>query len=184
MRSKLQAAPQGWLTHPFFVPREFRTWLAHHGSLTRRLKQRCQGFSVRPVRVGFVRPNRDERALLQLQAQGLAYVREVVLNCDGKPVVFAHSVVGAAALRGPWAAVTRLGSRPLGEALFSNPRVVRGRLQYRRIDARHALMRQAARAGLVDEGKTLWARRSLFFLQGHALMVTEVFMPAVLTVKS
>lgn len=183
LRFKPEAAAQGWLTHPFFVPREFRGWLANQGSLTRKLRQRCQGFSVRPVRVGFMRPNPDETSLLQLQSHELAYVREVVLNCNGHPAVFAHSVVSPDALRGPWAAVTRLGSRPLGEALFSNPRVVRGRLQYRRIDARHALLRQAVRAGMVPEGKTLWARRSLFTLQGHPLMVTEVFLPAVLSIK-
>ncbi len=183
MRFKLEAAPQGWLTHPFFLPREFRGWLADEGSLTHRLRQRCRDFSVRPVRVGFARPNRDENSLLQLRADELAYIREVVLNCNGQAVVFAHSVVAAGSLRGPWAAVTRLGSRPLGEALFGNPLVARGSLQYRRIEARHALARQAARAGIAVSGKSLWARRSLFSLRGHALLVTEVFLPAVRSLK-
>ena len=183
MRFKLEAAGQGWLTHPFFLPREFRGWLSDQGSLTQRLRQRCHGFSVHPVRVGFIRPNRDENSPLQLRADELAYVREVVLNCDGQAVVFAHSLVAARSLRGPWAAVTRLGTRPLGEALFSDPRVVRGCLQYRRIDVRHPLARQAARAGIAMSGKSLWARRSLFTLQGHPLMVTEVFLPAVLSIK-
>lgn len=180
MRFRLEAAAQGWLTTPFFLPREFRRWLTDQGSLTRRLRGHCRDFSVRPVRVGFARPNRDENDLLQLRTDELAYVREVVLNCDGRAVVFAHSVVAAGSLRGPWAAVTRLGSRPLGEALFSNPLVARGSLQYRRIGARHALARQAARAGLAAARAPLWARRSLFILRGHPLMVTEVFLPAIL----
>jgi chorismate--pyruvate lyase len=183
LRFKLEAAAQGWLTHPFFLPREFRGWLADQGSLTQRLRQRCREFSVRPVRAGFILPNRDENSPLQLRTDELAYVREVVLNCDGRAVVFAHSVVAAASLRGPWAAVTRLGTRPLGEALFSNPRVERGKLQYRRIDKRHALARQAARAGIDVAGKPVWARRSLFTLRGHPLMVTEVFLPAIMAVK-
>ncbi len=184
MHFKLEAAEQGWLRHPFFLPREFRGWLVDQGSLTLRLKQRCTQFSVRPVRVGLHRPNRDEYAALRLRAGRLAYVREVVLNCGGEPVVFAHSVVADASLRGPWAAVTQLGSRPLGEALFSNPRIARGCLQFRRIPPRHALARQARRAGLAASGKPLWARRSLFTLQGQPLMVTEVFLPAVLEVSS
>lgn len=182
LRSQLEISAQGWLAHPFSLPRELRGWLADQGSLTHRLRQRCEAFSVRPVRVGFMRPNRDESPVLQLGGDELAYVREVVLNCNGRAVVFAHSVVAASALRGPWAAVTRLGTRPLGEALFSDPCVTRGRLQYRRIDMRHALARQAARAGIPLAGKSLWARRSLFNLQGHPLMVTEVFLPAVLAI--
>ena len=180
---KLETASQGWHTPPFFLPREFRGWLADQGSLTRRLRQHCREFSVRPVRVGFARPNRDEGIPLQLRADELAYVREVVLNCDGRAVVFAHSVVAASSLRGPWAAVTRLGARPLGEALFSNPRVARGRLQYRRIDERHPLARQAARAGIAMDGKPVWARRSLFTLHGHSLMVTEVFLPVIQSIR-
>lgn len=176
-----EAIEPGWLQHPFFLPREFRAWLADQGSLTRRLKQRCRHFSVRPAGVGLARPNRDERAPLRLRAGQLAYVREVVLHCDGRPVVFAHSVAPVKSLRGPWAALTRLGSRPLGEALFSNPCVTRGGLQYRRIPARHPLARQAARAGILMSQKSVWARRSLFTLHGHNLMVTEVFLPSILS---
>lgn len=182
MRFKLEAAEQGWLKHPFFLPREFRGWLADHGSLTQRLRRCCRQFSVRPVRVGLIRPNRDECTPLDLKADELAYVREVLLYCDGQPVVFAHSVVPANSLRGPWVAVSRLGSRPLGEALFSNPRVTRGPLQYRGIPVRHPLASQTGRAGIAVVGQSLWARRSLFSMQGHPLMVTEVFLPAVLAI--
>lgn len=183
MPINLEASKQGWLSHPFFLPREFRFWLADHGSLTRRLKQCCREFSVRPVRVGLFRLNRDETSSVHLRSFRLAYVREVVLHCNKQPVVFAHSVVPPGSLRGPWASVTRLGNRPLGEALFRNPRVMRGCLQYRRIPAGHELARQARQAGISCDTRPLWARRSLFTLQGHSLMVTEVFLPEILSVK-
>ena len=182
MRFGPEAGKQHWLSHPFLLPRGYRPWLADQGSLTRRLKRHCRQFAVQPVRTGFIRPNRDEIPALQLRSERAAYVREVVLHCDGRPVVFAHSVVPADSLRGPWASVTRLGCRPLGEALFSNPRVVRGRLQYRRLPPGHPLARQARRAGIPMPAETLWARRSLFTLLGHVLMVTEVFLPAVLAI--
>lgn len=183
LQFKLEAAGQGWRKHLFFVPREFRGWLADQGSLTHRLRQLCGHFSVHPVRIGLIKPNRDESRPLQLRAGQLAYVREVVLFCDGQPVVFAHSVVPINSLRGPWAAVTSLGSRPLGEALFSNPRVARGCLQYWRIPARHALAREARHAGISVPERALWARRSLFTLQRHPLLVTEVFLPALLSIR-
>jgi chorismate--pyruvate lyase len=129
------------------------------------------------------RAGKDENKPLQLHIDRLAYVREVILECDGIPVVFAHSVVSLASLRGPWAGVTRLGSRPLGEALFSNPRVFRGKLQYRRIPSRHPLARQAAKAGISNENMPLWARRSLFTLKGRPIMVTEVFLQNIKLIK-
>lgn len=182
MRCRPEAADRGWLKHPFFLPREFRCWLADQGSLTHRLRLRCHDFGVRPVRVGFLAPNRDERDLLGLRAGQIAYTREVVLNCNGQAVVFAHSVVADISLRGPWAAVANLGSRPLGEALFSNPRVARGDLQFRRVSGRHPLARQARKAGLSLPDQVLWARRSLFTLEGHPLLVTELFLPAILSI--
>lgn len=187
MRFKLAAAESGWLRHPFLLPRKYRNWLADQGSLTARLKLACTGFSVRVVRSGLCRPNADESTPLCLHRRDQAYVREVVLRCEidhacGE-VVFAHSVVPIPSLRGAWAPVTRLGTRPLGEALFTNPRVVRGALQYRRITPRHPLMRQAKKAGLADGMKRLWARRSVFSLRGHPLMVTEVFLPNILDVS-
>lgn len=184
MRFKLAAAESGWLRHPLLLPRAYRRWLADEGSLTARLKSGCDGFSVRLLRAGKARPNHDETVPLRLRrAWQRVFVREVALRCGEKDVVFAHSVIPAASLRGAWAQVTRLGTRPLGEALFSNPRVVRGELQYRRISTRHPLLREAQRAGLGKDAKQLWARRSVFALDGHPLMVTEVFLPEILGVE-
>ena len=49
----------------------------------------------------------------------------------------------------------------------------------RRIDARHPLYRAARRHAEVAE-RALWARRSVFCLDGHPLLVSEVFLPALL----
>lgn len=183
MALRLTAAPSAWLHHPFLLPRPLRGWLTDQGSLTRRLKQRCLKFAVKPVRIGLLRANMDENKPLQIPNSRLAYVREVILACDDHSVVFAHSVLSLASLRGPWAALTRLGTKPLGEALFSNPRVSRGQLQYRRIPLRHPLARQAARAGISNNDAPLWARRSLFTLQGHPIMVTEIFLQNIKLIK-
>src|SRR5512134_3429412 len=157
----------------------YRHWLADHGSLTRRLRERCPRFSVRPLRQALGHPLCDERGYLGLRRGEMALVREVYLLCGGTPVVFAHSVLAAEDLRGVWNSVSRQGARPLGEALFSDPRVARAPLEYRQLGHQHPLYRRACAALRLPPGR-LWARRSLFTLRSRPLLVTEVFLPAVL----
>ncbi len=169
---------QGWLAHPHPIPRPLRAWLTDDGSLTRRLKARCASFRVAPLATGFARANADEYAQLGMPPGTRAYVREVMLLCDGLPAVFAHSVLPPAGLRGGWNGITRLGSRSLGEALFSDPRIERRPLAYRRVRGNHPLYRAALRHHATNAG-SLWARRSVFCLNGHPLLVTEVFLPGI-----
>jgi len=169
---------QGWLAHPHSIPRPLRSWLSDNGSLTRRLKSRCDSFRVVPLTTGLARPNPDEYELLGLAPGTRAYVREVMLLCDGVPVVFAHSVLPQAGLRGGWNGITRLGSRSLGEALFSDHRIERQPLAYRQVRHGHPLFRNIA-AHQALAVNALWARRSVFCLNDHPLLVTEVFLPAI-----
>ncbi|MEW6120873.1 MAG: chorismate lyase [Pseudomonadota bacterium] len=171
---------QGWIAHPHSIPRPLRQWLSDRGSLTQRLKARCASFRVAPRVTGHARPHVDESALLGLEAGMRAYVREVMLMCGDTPVVFAHSVLPLAGLRGGWSGITRLGSRSLGEALFRDRRIVRETLAYRCVRRGHPLHRAIALQRPAIPGR-LWARRSIFCLNGHPLLVTEVFLPAIET---
>jgi chorismate--pyruvate lyase len=104
-------------------------------------------------------------------------VREVALECDGVPVIFAHTTLASLGRGrlGRWLA--GLGSRSLGSLLFAFPGFRRGAIEFRRLDHRHALYRRAAALGEV--GKFLWARRSWHSLDGQRVVVTEVFLPAI-----
>ena len=169
---------QGWLAHPHALPRSLRHWLCDKGSLTQRLKARCTDFRVVPLTTGLARPNLDEYALLGMAPGARAYVREVLLLCNGVPVVFAHSVLPYPSLRGAWNGISRLGSRPLGQALFSDHRIQRQPLAYRNVRPDHPLFHAITRQH-VPHDNTLWARRSVFCLNTHPLLVTEVFLPAI-----
>lgn len=169
---------QGWIAYPHSIPRRLRRWLSDRGSLTRRLQARCTQFLVAPQFTAHARPHADEVALLGMRPGARAYVREVLLVCDGIPVVFAHSVLPLAGLRGGWNGIGRLGTRSLGEALFSDPRIVRQTLAYRRLRAGHPLYRAAAACQPMQAG-AVWARRSVFCLDSHPLLVTEVFLPTI-----
>ena len=169
---------QGWLAHPFSLPRSLRAWLSDRGSLTQRLKSRCASFRVVPLATGLARANADEYPLLGVAPDTRVYVREVLLLCNEVPVVFAHSVLPPAGLRGGWNGITRLGSRSLGEALFSDHRIERQPLAYRRVRHDHPLYRVTITHQAVAFS-SLWARRSVFCLNSHPLLVTEVFLPAI-----
>jgi len=157
----------------------YRAWLLDRGSLTGRIQSRCAAFSVRGVHQRFAKPFRDEVRELSLPARELALTREVFLYCKATPVVFAHTVLQRTALRGPWHFLATQGSKPLGATLFSNPKVARLPLHFKKLTDRHELFRRAQRV-LKSSTDCLWARRSLFIVEREPLMVTEVFLPGIL----
>jgi len=167
-----------WLTSAWQAS-AWRHWLTDRGSLTRRLQQACPDFRVVRLKQSLGRPNRDECNPLSLIPGRIAMIREVLLLNSETPLVFAHSVIPLDGLVGPWAGLAGLGNRPLGAALFTNPRIQRQVLEYQHLDRRHSLYRDAARH-IASPPSTLWARRSLFALQNHPILVTEVFLPATL----
>lgn len=153
-------------------------WLRDHGSLTKRIQQRCKHFAVRGVRSGLARIAQDEAALLAIAPQQLAYSREVFLYADDQPVVFAHSAFAHQHLRGAWSAVRTLGNKPLGALLFAHPLVERKPLHYMALRNTDPLYQRAVTV-MSNPPPRLWARRSLFYLYDAPLLVTEVFLPEI-----
>ena len=182
MKANEQSADAFWNSAPPRANSGFMHWLRDHGSLTQRIAQRCERFSVRNVRDGLARIALDESALLGIAPQQLAWSREVFLCADDSPVVFAHSACAASELRGAWLALRGLGSKPLGALLFSHPLVVRQPLHYKVLRSHHPLYRRATTL-LVDAPDRLLARRSLFYLNNSPLLVTEVFLPDILNLN-
>ncbi len=152
-----------------------RAWLTDRGSLTARLQRHAGAITVRVLFQGLRRANADE-AFLFAPATRRVLVREVLLMRGAQPLVFAHTVLDAAALRGPWRRVAGLGNRPLGAALFADPRIARDPLRQKKIGRAHPLHRRVS-ALLPGLPATLWARRSLFALGRSPILVSEVFLP-------
>jgi chorismate--pyruvate lyase len=160
----------------------WRPWLAWRGSLTWRITARARDFRVEVIRQGRHFPNADEYAMLGQPAHRRALVREVVLHANGSPVVLAHSIAAWRDHSGVWRGLRGLGNRPLAEALFADPLVTREALQFVRLDSRHPLWRRA-RSVFRRDFPSLVARRSRFFKHGRPLIVTEVFLPALLDLR-
>lgn len=162
------------------TPSFLRPWLTARGSLTARIGARCGQFSVSVLRQSLGRAHPDEAAVLGLRSGERVWVREVLLLADGIPVVFARSILPRRNVRGAWNLFRGIGSRPLGAALFADPRIERMPLTSSCIDARDARYHRAIEAtGIDDAPHRLWARRSVFRLHRRPLLVTEVFLPAI-----
>ena len=162
------------------MPPELLFWLRDAKSLTQHLKELSEGqFAVQLLSHGKARPLRDERKLLALPEHGYAFIRQVRLLCAGHGVVFARTVIPEATLSGKYRLLMHLGTRPLGELLFSDKSMRRGSVEVGAFNVRDALFRG------VDFAKdepiaTLWGRRSVFYLEDKPLLVSEFFLPRIL----
>lgn len=175
-----------WTAHVNGVnpTREMRGWLTDTMSLTLKLMAHSSHFRVRRLRQERGMCLADEVDLVELARRACVQEREVLLQCDGKPVVFAHTIVPLDATTSDWPFFGTLGERSLGTTLFGDPRVVRGTLQYARLRAQHPLARRASEAlGGQRFLSPLFARRCLYRRKNGVLLVTELFLPAIAELK-
>ena len=145
-------------------------WLFDEGSLTRRLTEISDNaFSVLPLYEGWQVLRPDECAALDLPQGVQGWVREVDLRGHGEPWVFARSVAGKHSLHEGGLNMDELGTRSLGELLFSDQAFERGAMQ----------VCHYPRNGLpqADQTDHLWARRSRFVRGKLSVLVAEVFLP-------
>ncbi len=151
----------------FILPRVWHDWVLDRGSLTRRLQQLAGGdFKVEVLLQGWQRPTRDECHVLSMPVGQQALVREVALHSRGEVVVKARSVIPHTTLTGDERQLRHLGSRPLGAYLF------RAR----------SMRRSAIELGAMQWHQQDWiyGRRSVFLLHDKPLLVSELFLPALL----
>jgi chorismate--pyruvate lyase len=161
-----------------------RDWLTDRVSLTKKLITRSRHFRVHRLRQEHGMCLADEFAIVGLPRRAPVQEREVLLECDGVPVVYAHTIVPLASTTSDWPFFGSLGERSLGTTLFGDPRVQRGRLHYARLHAEHPLARRAAAAlGIPDFDGPLFARRCLYRRKRGLLLVTEVFLPAIAQIR-
>jgi chorismate--pyruvate lyase len=157
-----------------------RDWLATEASLTARLVAASETFRVRRLHQKLALCSLEEAAPIGLPRRERVWEREVVLCCDGVPVVFGHTVVPMSATASDWPLFSALGERSLGSTLFYDPLVTRGPLEFARLRGGHPLLARVRSAlGHVDE-HVFHARRCVYRRHQGLLMVTEVFLPTVL----
>jgi chorismate--pyruvate lyase len=162
------------------VPVDIAPWLFEQGSLTRRILLNCtKQFRVEVLSQKWERPMLNEALRLGVHPEHHALIREVLLYCGDNPWVFARSVLPRKTLTGPRRFLGKLGNRPLGEILFSDPNIQRDALEIAEIKKGQRMF-SCATGCLVNPPDFVWGRRSVFYLHKKSLLVNEVFLPSML----
>lgn len=163
--------------HSRRIPVDALPWLLEPGSLTQRLIETCDcgSFQVRLLGESYRHVTLDEAHILRVRDGIRVKVREVLLQCDETPWVYARSLIPVTSFQGQLRRLKQQGNRSLGATLFADPTLRRGPLEIRCVNA--AGLPVQASAG-TDKTGPVWGRRSIFYLQGMPLLVSEYFLPA------
>lgn len=167
------------------VPPALRSWLTEPGLLTARIRELCG----ERMRFRMLAPLRVLPLLDELQTrlgggdQG-GLTREIEFRCLHERVVYAQTVLPDSTVRAhPW--LRELGDSPIGESLRrAGGALAREPLEYAPLPPEHVLALAASEGSPDARGVTLWARRAVYRLDGLAILVQEVFLPALLRVEA
>ncbi len=147
-------------------------WLSDPGSVTQNLIDRYGAVEVEVLGQAWGHPSLNESRAIGIAPRRLAIVRRVALRCAAQWRVLARTVMPQSALQGRFRKLGRLGNRPLGHLLFTDPAIHRLGYEIAHLPQRHWLFPELTDAA--------WGRRSAFAVGNGVIVVYEVFLPALL----
>ncbi len=137
------------------------TWLLEPASLSRRLAQYCQHFTVTVLTQTIISNGTLSVMERQLLGDSDCLEREVILYGDQQPWVFARTLIPMTTLSGKEQDLVDLGNSPLGYRVFNNKNSRRDALEV---------------ANLATPQQPLWARRSRLWINDKPMLVAELFL--------
>lgn len=157
------------------IPPALLPWLFDVSSLTARLLDLCGNeFRVKVLSQQWRVLTAEEARVMSLNSVRTALIRQVLLCCGEKPLVYARTVIPATTITGAQRCYANMGSRPLGAMLFADRTMQREAVQVAALPASHAAYQY------VSDDQTVWGRRSVFRVSGKPLLVSEFFLPALI----
>jgi len=179
MRNKILplGALTNWIseTEPLSCKPNIASWLFDHNSLTKKLESQFNDFYVEVKQQVNIKPNTQLSPLFNEETRIL--VREVFLHCEHKPVVFAQTEIPFSTLTEQQSTLAEIGEQSLGNILFQDPTMLRGQIEVTEFEIGSPFHQLATDLHQPVE-HSLWARRSLFYINNKPLLVTELFLPA------
>ncbi len=136
-------------------------WLLESESLSRRLAQHCQHFTVTVLAQTIISNGHLSVIERQLVGESDCLEREVILYGDQQPWVFARTLIPMTTISGKEQDLVDLGNRPLGYRVFNDKNSRRDALEV---------------ANLGTQQQPRWARRSRLWINEKPMLVAELFL--------
>ncbi len=154
-------------------------FLFNDGSLTHYIRQHCRGeFNLELISESWQPALRDELTLLSLRNEDKTLIRKVRLKCDQQTVVYARTIIPEKTLLSKNNKLSSLGTSPLADVLFTDKNTYRADMRYAIIPTDCEFHKAAINDS--DISSVLWGRQSLFYTEKQPLLITEIFLPAIL----
>ena len=160
------------------IPDNAASWIYESGSITQRLRD-YYGSRVRVQVINnqWQRAFISESKLLKTPPGKYTLTREVLLYADDIPLVLARTIMPKHTISTAHRNLSHLGSRPLGEVIFSYPRLERLALEITQVPV-HSW--RPSIQYMTQTTQPIWGRRTIYAIHHHPLLVSEFFLPAIL----
>jgi chorismate--pyruvate lyase len=157
------------------LPVNIQSWIYESGSLTRRLRSVYgNAVTVSVLLQKWQVPFLSERKRLHLPEHQYSLIREVLLHADGKPLILARTVIPAGTIKIARSNLSQLGTRPLGEVIFSCPKLERLSLDITLIQPPQWTQTIRNRIAI---NQAIWGRRTIYAIEHQKMLVSEFFLP-------
>ena len=160
------------------LPDNVQSWTYESGSLTQRLRNFYgNAVAVKVLLQRWHKPFLSERRLLQLPEHQYSLTREVLLHVNGKPLILARTIIPVTTIKAAKRNLSQLGNRPLGEIIFSYPKLERIAMDVALINL-STWTQSAIADAAIDQ--SIWGRRTVFAIAHKQMLVSEFFLPEIL----
>lgn len=160
------------------LPIAVQSWTYEAGSLTRRLRDYYgDAITVSILFHEWRIPYLSERRQLQLPPHRYGLTREVMLHKNGKPLLLARTIIPEETIKAAHRNLAHLGTRPLGEVIFSYPDLERITMDLTLIPPDTWTEQVQQKANIQQP---IWGRRTVYSIQKRPMLVSEFFLPEIL----
>jgi chorismate--pyruvate lyase len=160
------------------LPENVQSWIYESGSLTQRLRDFYgDAIGVKILLQQWNTPFLTERKLLALPENKYSLIREVLLHADGKPLILARTIIPKITIKVAKSNLAHLGSRPLGEVIFSYPKLERIEMDVTLINS--STWKPSA-IDAVNINQSIYGRRTVYAIAQRQMLVSEFFLPGIL----
>ncbi len=160
------------------LPDNVQSWTYESESLTQRLRNYYSDpIVVKILLQRWQHPFLSERRLLRQPEHRFSLTREVLLYAGDKQFILARTIIPASTVKAAQNNLSRLGNRPLGEIIFSYPKLERIAMDVTLVGLSD-WTRAAISEAKIDQ--PIWGRRTVYAIAQHQMLVSEFFLPEVL----